>query len=371
MQIAVNASSLSEKNLDFFLKFAASYPKEKLVFIFDSENINFSFPQNIIPVILKRKPGSELHKRIWYNIKIPAILKKYKANIFISQKAISMRTKVPQILISPDLRYIYQPSILKKKDIRSLQKNTTRFLNKADQIVVTSHFFEKEIIERFRINEKKIKVIYPEIGNRFKGINFEEKESVKEKYAEGNEYFIYNGIISTEQNLMNLLKGFSFFKKRQKSKMQLVITGNRGAKYEEFVRSLQSYRFRNDVKIIEEVMQNENEKILASAYAMVYVPFYESEGDSVIEAMKCESPLIVSDAGFLKEYCSDAALYVDPNNYKDIAEKMMQIFKDEKLRKELIEKETNQLNQFSDRKRGDILFELIKNTAIKTYTITA
>jgi glycosyltransferase involved in cell wall biosynthesis len=118
-------------------------------------------------------------------------------------------------------------------------------------------------------------------------------------------------------------------------------------------------------------MQNENEKILASAYAMVYVPFYESEGDSVIEAMKCESPLIVSDAGFLKEYCSDAALYVDPNNYKDIAEKMMQIFKDEKLRKELIEKETNQLNQFSDRKRGDILFELIKNTAIKTYTITA
>jgi glycosyltransferase involved in cell wall biosynthesis len=371
MQIAVNASSLSEKNLDFFLKFAASYPKEKLVFIFDSENINFSFPQNIIPVVLKRKPDSEFHKRIWYNIKIPAILKKYKANIFISQKAISMRTKVPQILISPDLRYIYQPSILKKKDIRSLQKNTTRFLNKADQIVVTSHFFEKEIIERFRINEEKIKVIYPEIGNRFKGINFEEKESVKEKYAEGNEYFIYNGIVSTEQNLVNLLKAFSFFKKRQKSKMQLVITGKRGAKYEEFVRSLQSYRFRNDVKIIEEVMQNENEKILASAYAMVYVPFYESEGDSVIEAMKCESPLIVSDAGFLKEYCSDAALYVDPNNYKDIAEKMMQIFKDEKLRKELIEKETNQLNQFSDRKRGDILFELIKNTAIKTYTITA
>jgi glycosyltransferase involved in cell wall biosynthesis len=147
--------------------------------------------------------------------------------------------------------------------------------------------------------------------------------------------------------------------------MQLLITGKRGAKYDEFVRSLQSYRFRNEVKIIEEITQDETGKMLAAAYAMLYVPLYESQGDSVIEAMKCRSPLIVSDTGFLNEYCGDAALYVDPNNFNDIAEKMMALFKDEQKRKDLIEKGTLQMEKFPDTKRDEILFELFENEAKK------
>jgi glycosyltransferase involved in cell wall biosynthesis len=41
----------------------------------------------------------------------------------------------------------------------------------------------------------------------------------------GNEYFIYSGEIGTHKNLLNLLKAFSAFKKRQKSNMQLLIAG--------------------------------------------------------------------------------------------------------------------------------------------------
>ena len=147
--------------------------------------------------------------------------------------------------------------------------------------------------------------------------------------------------------------------------MQLLITGKRGEKYEEFVRSLQSYRFRNDVRIIEEVTQNEIEKILASSYAVLYVPFYESAGDAIIEAMKCEAPLIVSNTGFLKEYCGDAALYVDPNNFNDIAEKMMKLFKDEQKRKELIACGKFEIEKFLDKERDGLLFELFENEAKK------
>ncbi len=96
---------------------------------------------------------------------------------------------------------------------------------------------------------------------------------MKERYGDGNEYFIYKGIIGIEKNLVNLLKAFSFFKKRQRSKMQLLMTGMAGEKYEEFVRSLQSYKFKNDVKVLIDLPGSESKKMFASAYAMLYVPF--------------------------------------------------------------------------------------------------
>jgi glycosyltransferase involved in cell wall biosynthesis len=365
MRIAVNASSLKPDRLETFIQLAKHNPEHTFLFFYDSETNAASFTENSISIVIKPQATISLKWNIWYNLKLPAALKKNKADIFTSEKFISLKSKIPQVLLFPDLTYIFQPALIDKKQLSFYKKNSPKFLNKTARIIVNAHFFKSEIIERFKIDEKKISVIYPQIKKSFAQVSLEEREAIKEKFAEGNEYFIYNGTISAEQNLVNLLKAFSFFKKRQRSKMQLLITGKRGAKYDEFVHSLQSYRFRNDVKIIEEITQDETGKLLAAAYAMLYVALYESEGDSVIEAMKCGSPLIVSDTGFLKEYCGDAALYVDPNNFNDIAEKMMALFKDEQKRKDLIQKGTLQMEKFSDTKREEILFNLFENEAKK------
>ena len=74
---------------------------------------------------------------------------------------------------------------------------------------------------------------------------------MKGKYADGNEYFIYTGEIGSNKNLLNLLKAFSAFKKRQKSNMQLLIAGKPGWKYEEFLENLRLFRFKEEVKLLE------------------------------------------------------------------------------------------------------------------------
>lgn len=365
MRIGVNATSLNARNFETFTQLANLHPEHSFLFFYDSETNTSNLPENVIPVVIKLEATIPLKWRTWYNLKLRLALKKNKADIFISEKFISLKIKIPQILLSPDLTYIFCPALIDKKHFSFYKKNTLKFLNKAERIVVNSHFFKNEIVEQFKIVEQKIKIIYPEIKKIPGPISQEEREVIKGKYAEGNEYFIYNGIISTEQNLVSLLKAFSFFKKRQRSKMQLLISGKRGEKYGEFVRSLQSYRFKNDVKILEDVTQNEKEKILASAYAMLYVPFYESEGIEVIEAMKIEVPLIVSDIGILKEYCGDSALYVSPKNFNDLAEKMMLLFKDEQKRKDLIQNEKLQIEKFPDKNTDKILFKIIENEVKK------
>ena len=374
MRIAVNASSFknnySENDINsfsaIFLNIALSHPEDAFIFIFDTPDFpEFDFPKNVTTVVKGPEANSPIKWRIWYNIKIPAVLKKYKADIFVSEKFCSLITKVPQILISPDLTFIHQPSFVNKKHLHFYKKYTPLFLNTAVEVIVHSTFLKNELIKDFKINKNKIKVLTLEVDKVFKPLNHEEKELIKEKYAEGNEYFIYKGIISPQQNLMNLLKAFSFFKKRQKSKMQLIIAGKPGIQYEKFVESLRLYRFNKEVKVLENLSKDEIAKITAAAYSMVYVPLYETSSTIPLEAMKCEVPVIASSSGSLHEFCGDAALYTDPENFNDIAEKMMLIFKDEQMRKEFIEKGIKRIKQFLDEGNSFSLFKIIKPHALK------
>lgn len=354
MRIAVNAGSFEDDDINsvdrHLLHFAALHSDFTFFFFFDQPlPDNSVLPENVIPVVIKQKMFSTLHLWIRYNLKIPIALRKYKADFFVSEKTISLKTKIPQILISPDLRYIFQPLVFERRD-RFYKKNMVRFLDKAREIIVNSCSSKKEIIEQLKISEEKIKVVYPEISDVFKKIDSNEKELIKEKYADGNEYFIYKGIISPQQNLLNLLKAFSYFKKRQKSKMQLLVVGNRGTNYGELMESLRLFRFKKEVKILENIPMEETGRILASAYAVINIPVYQNSPSSVLEAMKSGVPVLASSLEIFKEFCGEAALYAEPEQFKDIAEKMMQLFRDERMRKQMIEKADICIEDFQNKK---------------------
>ena len=79
-------------------------------------------------------------------------------------------------------------------------------------------------------------------------------------------------------------------------------------------------------------------KLTASAYAMVYPSLWEGFGVPVVEAMRCEVPVITSSNTSMQEIAKDAALYADPANYHSIADQMLLLYKDESVRADLIEK---------------------------------
>jgi glycosyltransferase involved in cell wall biosynthesis len=358
MKIAVNAASLSEEYWDIFLTLAQTNPEDIFLFIFN-KGTDSVFPENIVPVLVEAKTKGV--GKMLYAMKLAATLKKNKADIFVSEKTISLKIKIPQLLISPDLSFIHHSSFFNKKQLDFLKKNTPLYLGKAAGIIVNSHFLKKEIVEKFKNDEKKNYVIYPEIKNNFTLIDLEERELIKEKYAEGNEFFVYSGNIGLHENLLNLLKAFSFFKKRQKSKMQLLFIGKPGIQFNEFMEALRLYRFNKEVKVLENLPGKEIEKILASSYAMIFVPFYQTTVATVLHAMS-NVPLIVSSIGSFKEFFNEAALYAEPENFKDIAEKMMVLFKNENLRKVLIEKGRSEITKFYDAKSSSEVFEIIKKT---------
>lgn len=343
MVVAVDISVAERDYQNFiyqcFLLIAEQHPQHKFIFIFEKEhNLSINLPQNILPAFIK-KTKPPLLQKILKDQKYLSILKKHSADVIVSSNIIS--SKVPQCLL--------------------FNKNySIRDLKKLKVIVTTSGFSKQNIIEKYPIEKEKICVANIYADEKFHPLEFEERERIKEEYADGKEYFLFSNSIK-EDNLFNLLKAFSVFKKRLKSSMQLVIASADEAS-EEFLKIFKTYKFKDDVKLFENFPKDQIAIVTAAAYAMIDPSTFNSFTLPPLEAMKCNLPVMINNGAAFKEYCGEAALYINPGDHKDIAEKMMLVFKDEKLRSELIEKGKEQIKKYSLNKTAEQLWESILKT---------
>ena len=317
---------------EVFKRLTVQHPDHTFIFISDNEfDPSFIFSENVIAEVVKQTKISLLSDH-----KISSLLKKNKADVLVTAQP--LKTKVHQCLISYD-------------------SSTTKNLKKVKVIVTNSEYSAKEIIKKFKVDPGKVEVVYKGVDKIFNSISFDEREKIKEKYAGGNEYFLFAGDINSQNNLLNLLKAFSVFKKMQKSNMQLLISLKTEID-KRFLDKMRSFKYKNEVKVLENVTVKDSATITAAAYAFVY-PF-ANEYFYPLQAMKCNIPVIVCNGGVFPEILSDAALYINPDDHKDIADKMMLIYKDEKLRQQLIEKGKEKIKKYSWDKTADSLWESIE-----------
>jgi glycosyltransferase involved in cell wall biosynthesis len=66
----------------------------------------------------------------------------------------------------------------------------------------------------------------------------------------------------------------------------------------------------------------------------------------------------------MEEIAREAALYAAAENFEDIAENMMRIYKDENLRKELIEKGKIIAPQYSWQRTAELLWQSILRAVV-------
>ena len=369
MRIAVNTRFLLSDYLEgygyftfeIFKYLTNNYPEHQFVFIFDRPyNKRFIFASNITPVIIGPPARHPLIWKYWYDVKIPALLKKYEVDVFVSADGLcSLTTNVPQCLVLHDLAFLHYPSHLKKSHLFFFKRYVPKFLKKAKSIATVSEFSKHDILHHYKTDTDKINVVYSAAKEIFRPVAIEIAEETKNKYTKGMEYFLYVGAIHPRKNLVNLLKAFSIFKKRQKSNIKLVLAGRLAWKYDFFIQNLKNYKYRDDVIMLGYVSEDELVKIMASAYALVYPSLLEGFGVPVLEAMKCNVPVITSSRSSMQEIARDAALYADPENFENIAENMMRIYKDENLRKELIEKGKIIAPQYSWQRTAELLWQSI------------
>jgi glycosyltransferase involved in cell wall biosynthesis len=369
MRIAVNTRFLLNKHAEgygYFLyevwrRIVANNPDHEFIFIFDRKyDEKFIFGKNVTAVVTGPPARHPILWKWWYDVKVPAVLKKYKAELFVSCDGFcSLTTKVPQCLVVHDLSFLHYPSFINGSHLLFYKRYTPKFLQKAERIATVSQFSKKDIITHYKTDPSKIDVVYSASKEIFSSLTEEEKEQTKTKYTDGKNYFVYVGAIHPRKNLITLLKAFSVFKKRQQSNWKLVLAGRLAWKNKQFIKSLGTYKYRNDVVLTGYIDESELVKITGAAYGLIYPSVWEGFGVPVLEAMHSHVPVITSADSSMQEIAGDAALYANPSDHTDIADKMMLLYKDESLRTNLVEKGKQRMREFSWDKTAALLWETI------------
>ena len=344
-----------------FSRITANHPEHEFIFIFDRPyEQQFVFDKNVTPVVAGPPARHPLLWKWWYDIKVPAVLRKYKADVFVSCDGFcSLRTRVPQCLVVHDLAFLHYPDFISRSHFSFYKRYTPAFLNKAASVATVSDFSKNDILHEYDVEPGKINVVYSAAKPLFVPLTVEERQRVKEKHTGGKEYFLYTGSIHPRKNLMNLLKAFSVFKKKQKTGMKLVLAGRLAWKYESFSKDLETYKYREDVVLTGYLPEAELARLTASAYAMVYPSFFEGFGVPVLEAMQCQVPVITSAESAMQEVAGQAALYTDPADYTDIAEKMILLYKDETLRSRLCATGLERATAFNWNRTANLLWQSV------------
>jgi glycosyltransferase involved in cell wall biosynthesis len=118
-------------------------------------------------------------------------------------------------------------------------------------------------------------------------------------------------------------------------------------------------KHQKDVIFTGRVEQKDVVNYLAASLALCYVSYFEGFGIPILEAYRCEVPVITSNLTAMPEISADAALLVNPFDNDHISEAMIKIYSDEALAKDLIEKSKIQINKYDWKKSAEKFWEII------------
>ncbi len=374
MKIIVNTRLLIDGKLDgigwftyqSLKRITQQHPEVHFIFLFDRPfSDKFIFGDNITPLIVWPPARHPFLYYYWLQFGVKPLLNKLKPALFLSPDGfLSLGAKCKQLPVIHDINFVHYP-----KDLPFLTRYYythffPKFAAEATRMATVSEFSKKDISENYKISPDKIDVVYNGIHDYFHTVTDEIKTATKNKFTKGVDYFVFVGSLSPRKNILRLIKAFHLFKTETNTTFKLVLAGAIFWGESEMYNLIEKLNLKNEV-IFTGRLDNQNLKnILASAFALTYLPYFEGFGIPLVEAMQCGTPIIAANASCLPEIAGKAAIYANPFDENEIKNAMLTLYNNPTLRNELIQNGFEQKNKFSWDKTADLLWQSIEQTAL-------
>lgn len=370
MKIAVNTRLLLKGRLDgigwfiyeHFSRMARNHPEHEFHFFFDRPfDPQFVFAKNVVPHIVHPQARHPILNKIWFDIMLPREINRCGADLFISPDMIaSLSVNIPQLLVVHDLNFEHYPKDLKKSTGAFWRKRTRAGVQKASRIVAVSEFTKKDLIKTYGVESHLIDVVYNAASNAYQPIGELAQTKTRLQFADGKPYFLFVSSIHPRKNLHRVLQAYDLFREKINQEFRLIVVGKKFWDYPEMNDAYDSMKFKNEVIFTGRLEQNDLSALTASAFASLYVSYYEGFGIPIIEAMKSGTPVIYAQATALPEVAGEAGIGVDPFSTDEIASAMLKLTKDMNFRQDQIEQGLLRAEFFSWEKSAEQLWICIE-----------
>jgi glycosyltransferase involved in cell wall biosynthesis len=211
--------------------------------------------------------------------------------------------------------------------------------HKADRVICVSQFTKDEMARLVGMSRARMEVVHLGVDEGW--FRLQPGDSPRPR-----PYILYVGNVKPHKNLRVLLDAF-----RQiltKTSHDLVIAGETDGFRTSDRGTMRAAEDLSDRVIFTgRIGDEELRQLIVNAGALVLPSLYEGFGLPPLEAMACGCPAVVSTSASLPEICGSAALYFDPYDERDVAEKVLSVIHDATLRENLREQGRRRAREFS------------------------
>lgn len=251
--------------------------------------------------------------------KVPKTMKEASIDLFFMPdlRPTALTKKVKKITVVHDLSFKHFPSFFSKKT-RLWHKilHPKREIKNSAEIIAVSSFTKHDLIETFGIAEEKITVIHEGVDENFGKKKVKNSQAITAKYRLPENYFLFLSTIEPRKNIQGMVRGFIIYKRLNRSdNSKLVIAGKKNQK----IFSQVMHDDHPDIIFCGFIDEEDKAEIIRGARVFIYPSFFEGFGLPLLEAMKCETPIITSNTSSMPEIAGDAAILINPRFPEEMA----------------------------------------------------
>lgn len=218
------------------------------------------------------------------------------------------------------------------KCLNLLQKGYTKAVfahieRSASRVITVSAFSKSELLKYTSLSPQIIAHIANGVDQDYftQVKSSEEFAQLQRKYGLPEQFILFVGNLKPHKNLQSLVKAFHYLRQKRESSVGLVMVGRRVNLHT----CENSFLYRHqDVFILEDIDNAALRCLYQHAAVFILPSFYEGFGLTPLEAMSVGCPVVVSKVASLPEVCKDAAEYVNPYEFQDIAQGIERVLTD-------------------------------------------
>jgi glycosyltransferase involved in cell wall biosynthesis len=310
---------------------------------------------------------------LWKQFFIPIYCILYQVDILFCTDyflpIMPLRTK--KVVVFHDTFFFEQPNHYNLFWLKTFHLFAVKAAKNAAQIIVPTKFVAHKVATFIPEVINKITVVY-EGPKYFDSIlnqpshNHLSNSKINqiEKWLQGQKYILHVGTLDYRKNLLRLIKAYQLI--QNKHTIKLILVGSSPAyKTSNGTQELETYineqLIQNQVLLLGRVEVNLLGHLYQNAFQYVFPSLNEGFGLPLLEAMQYQLPIAAANNTALPEVAEKAAIYFDPTNVEEIAQKMALLIEDEAIRTELKRQASERLLCFNWEKSAAQLNKLFES----------
>ena len=207
-----------------------------------------------------------------------------------------------------------------------------KYLASKSDMVLTISETEKKRLLKYGFNSKdKIDVLSMGVHKKYKPKEYhleEEVARIRKMYHLPERFILYVGRINARKNIHNLLLAISLMKEKE---IKFVLGGKNDWKAFNVTALIEKLGLKDNVDLLGYIDDIDLPVLYSLATVFCYVSYDEGFGLPPIESLASGVPVVVANAGSLPEVCGEAGVYCNPDDPKDIAQKIDSLLSDSSL----------------------------------------